>query len=712
METISRSLLTFLINSLWQIPLAAAVAALICRFMRRGPASHRHAVWVAALAAAVLLPLASVRTGQSTPGPRFAASLADSASANPALHVPAQGAVEASPARAPRTISFAGTTATLLLGAYFLFVLFRCARLGWASIRTVQIRGNAQYSAIPDTLDRVWMRCQEAFGLNGIPLLVSARISGPVAAGRAIILPESMLAEASEDVLTTAVGHEMAHIARRDFECNLGYELLQAAIGFHPAAWLIGREIERTREMACDELVTHRLMDAGVYARSIMSIASGMMALPRPGYTLGVFDGDILEARIRRLVERPAANLKRARLVLATGLSALALCAVIASSVALTARAQGGASTLMKQAEAAYNRGDYKEAAELFENAVTVEPANVKAKLLLANTLLREYVPGPGADSGLAARARQQYLDVLGLEAGNKRALEGLMVLATSTRQFAEAHEWALKAIQADAANAGAYYTAGFVDWAMAYPDYAAARLSAGMKPADPGIIPDAGLRQSVRAQHGAQLEDGFRMLQIALQINPEYVDAMAYINLLHRIEAGIADTDAQSAIFVAQADDWVMKALAAKRRQARNTDPPTGVLDVDGPVPGPWTAPPPPPPPPPPMPPGAGQAKIESHGALRVSGEVQQAKLLRQAPPVYPAAARQAGTSGVVRLWVVIGTDGRVRDIRVMNGPGREFDVAAIEAVWQWVYKPTLLNGQPVEVVTTVEVNFVPIGQ
>ena len=62
METISRSLLTFLLNSLWQIPLAAAVAALACRLMRNGPASHRHAVWVAALAAALLLPLASVRT--------------------------------------------------------------------------------------------------------------------------------------------------------------------------------------------------------------------------------------------------------------------------------------------------------------------------------------------------------------------------------------------------------------------------------------------------------------------------------------------------------------------------------------------------------------------------------------------------------------------------------------------------------------------------
>ena len=98
--------------------------------------------------------------------------------------------------------------------------------------------------------------------------------------------------------------------------------------------------------MACDELVTARLIDAGVYARSIVRIAETMMPMRRPGYTLGVFDGDILEERIRRLLQRPAANLNRARLLLAGGLSALAVCAVVLSGLALTARAQSPAATL------------------------------------------------------------------------------------------------------------------------------------------------------------------------------------------------------------------------------------------------------------------------------------------------------------------------------------------------------------------------------
>lgn len=237
METISRSLLTFLINSLWQIPLAASVAALACRFMRNGPASHRHAVWVAALAAAILLPLASVRRQETAATPQFAPSLVteDAAAAQPAPHPAARAPRALAPPPAPRTISIARTTAALLLGAWFLFVLFRLARLARASMRTVRIRRAAYDTAIPELLDRVWNRCQEAYGLSGVELLFSQRISGPVTAGRAIILPESMLAETSEDVLTTAIGHEMAHIARRDFACNLLYELLQLPVSFHPA---------------------------------------------------------------------------------------------------------------------------------------------------------------------------------------------------------------------------------------------------------------------------------------------------------------------------------------------------------------------------------------------------------------------------------------------------------------------------------------------
>ena len=706
METISRSLLTFLINSLWQIPLAAGVAALACRFLRKDPASHRHAVWVTALVAALALPLASLRTAPALDFPRYSPSLAAAASSAPPTASRASAAApSAASVAVPRTISIAQTLAGFLLGAYLLFMLFRLARLGWASVRTVRIRRAAAAGEIPLRLDRVRSRCQEAFGLSHVELLFSTNISGPVAAGRTVILPESLLAEASDDVLTTAVGHEMAHIARRDFACNLLYELLYLPVSFHPAAWLIHRGIERSREMACDELVTRRLMDAGVYARSIVSIAKQMTALPRPGYTLGVFDGDILEERIRRLVERPASNLRRARLLLASGLAALALCAVLASGLSVTARAQGTAGDIIAQGEAAYKRGDYKTAAAQFGAAVRFEPGNLKAKLFLASSLVAQYVPGTDPSSPLVNEARKQYMDVLAVDPGNKQAIREMMMLTSVSKQFAEAREWAEKAIQADSTDVAGYYTAGFVDWSMTYPDYMSARAAAGMKPQDSGIIPDPGLRQNVLAQHGGQVEDGLRMLQTALQLNPGFSDAMAYMNLLDRIKAGLADTPAEHDALIAQADAWVDKALDAKRRQAASPRPAQSA-NSDEPMATPL-APPPPPPPPPPGQGWAGGGMPAANGPrIQVEGSVQQAKLVSQTHPVYPPMARQAGITGTVVLGVLIGKDGTVQNLQVLSGTAA-LVAAAMQAVQQWKYQPTLLNGDPVEVLTSVNVTF-----
>lgn len=613
METISHPLLTFLLNALWQVPLVAAVAALACRMMGNGPASHRHAVWVAALVISLLLPMASLRRGDDSTLLRSAVPPAASALAGASSAASATlAAAGAAPASRSRTISYAPAVGAVLLGAYLLFLLVRLDALLWAWIRTERIREEASSRALPALVERIWRRCLEAFGLRDVELLASATVPSPAAAGawrKTIILPEALLGETSEDLLTTAIGHEMAHLARRDFAWKVVYEVLYVPISFHPAAALIRRGIEQTREMACDELVTRKLLDAGAYARSIMSIARAMTAVPNPGYTLGVFDGDILEQRIRRLVERPAASLKRARLLLATGMSALALCAAIASGLAISARAQGGAAQdEMKQAESAYNRGDFGGAAAHFRNAVKLDPGNVRPKLFLANALITEHFKGTAIDSQLP-EARQQYLDVLAADPQDRQAIEGMATVTMYERQFSEAHDWVMKVIEAQPKDESAYYTAGFLDWSMIYPSYMKARAAAGMKPPDPGIIPDATIRTELRSQIGPQLEEGFRMLQVALSLNPSDSDAMAYINLLYRIQAAIVDTDAESKDAIAKADDWVGQALAMKRQNAQNPHPAPPPLDVEGTPPGPGSAeashiPAPPPPPPPPPPP------------------------------------------------------------------------------------------------------------
>lgn len=90
----------------------------------------------------------------------------------------------------------------------------------------------------------------------------------------------------------------------------------------------------------------------------------------------------------------------------------------------------------------------------------------------------------------------------------------------------------------------------------------------------------------------------------------------------------------------------------------------------------------------------------------LRVGGEIKEPKKLTHVGPEYPEIARAARIQGVVILEVMIGEDGAVREARVLR-PVPMLDQAALDAVLQWKYTPTLLNGQPVPIVMTVTVTF-----
>ena len=90
----------------------------------------------------------------------------------------------------------------------------------------------------------------------------------------------------------------------------------------------------------------------------------------------------------------------------------------------------------------------------------------------------------------------------------------------------------------------------------------------------------------------------------------------------------------------------------------------------------------------------------------IRVGGQVAAAKLISQPKPVYPMLAIKTRTQGTVRLEAVINRDGAIENLTVVSGHPLLIP-AALEAVRQWRYQPTLLNGVPVEIITTVDVNF-----
>ena len=105
--------------------------------------------------------------------------------------------------------------------------------------------------------------------------------------------------------------------------------------------------------------------------------------------------------------------------------------------------------------------------------------------------------------------------------------------------------------------------------------------------------------------------------------------------------------------------------------------------------------------PPPPPI-----AVKPPAPSRIRVGGQVQAANLLRKITPPYPPLAKQARIQGTVRFTAIIGKDGTIQNLQLISGHPLLIP-AATEAVRQWVYRPTLLNGEPVEVITQIDVNF-----
>ena len=112
-------------------------------------------------------------------------------------------------------------------------------------------------------------------------------------------------------------------------------------------------------------------------------------------------------------------------------------------------------------------------------------------------------------------------------------------------------------------------------------------------------------------------------------------------------------------------------------------------------------------PPPPPPPPPKVEAPKPKQEGPVPVGGKVQQAKLVKHPNPVYPPIAKQARIQGTVVLQAIIGKDGTVQNLKMISATSPLLVQSSMDAVKQWVYLPTLLNNEPVEVITEITVNF-----
>ncbi len=337
----------------------------------------------------------------------------------------------------------------------------------------------------------------------------------------------------------------------------------------------------------------------------------------------------------------------------------------------------------------------YPDAVNDFREAVTADPNNVKAHLYLGTALDMQFIPGADTPENLqfATDALVEFRKVLDLDSSNVLALASIATLYYNEKKFAEATEWNEKVIAVDPNNKEAYYTLGVIAWSGWLPVDRQARVDSGQKPEDPGPIAKAQLRESLKAMWIPILDKGIDDMRHALQISPDYSDAMTYLNLLIRYRADLDDTPEQWRADTATAIMWMQKAMEAKklpnaRIVPEGAAPQGGVMGgVIGGIPS--------------------SAIQQSHpGEIRMGANVVAANLINKVEPVYPPLARQARIQGTVRFNVVIDKEGRVQNLTLISGHPL-LVASAKDAVQQWIYKPTLLNGEPVMVMTTVDVNF-----
>ena len=338
MRSVSQFLLTFLLNASWQILLIAAMASLCDRILSGASARYRHGVWVAALFLSLFLPAFSSATNFSSP-PQVSIAATPKTESVPVVSTrisslageeiesaestaPLAPAAKTPPERnwsSPIRVrpSLAGT----LVAIYVLLVLYALLRIVRAWRRTRKIVRTSFEVELPAAAQSIIEVCGRAIVTRRVRVLCSSSIPVPITLGvlrPVIILPQSLLNEIDENLLISAVGHELVHIARRDYLTNLIYEFAYLPVWFHPAAWLIRRRIRQTRELCCDERVTSKLLRPEVYAKALVRMigTSPLTTRLAADTTIGIVESDNLEGRIMALLKSRKLSGRRKNILL------------------------------------------------------------------------------------------------------------------------------------------------------------------------------------------------------------------------------------------------------------------------------------------------------------------------------------------------------------------------------------------------------------
>lgn len=232
---------------------------------------------------------------------------------------------------------------------------------------------------------------------------------------------------------------------------------------------------------------------------------------------------------------------------------------------------------------AAYGASNYSLAAEHFQTALELDPDLPNAELYLAMAYAQQYIPNFATPENelLAEQAIATYESVLEKDPANPTAIGGLASIYQNQDKLEEAREWYLRQVEVSPEDPVAHYSAGSIIWHIVgniAPELALSDPTAAL----PLTAEEEAMSEEEYAAHIAErnaeimtlVEDGQQALDRALELDPNYEDAMTFKNLLYRIEANMIPEDteneqdlARREELIALAEEWIAEANAARVR-------------------------------------------------------------------------------------------------------------------------------------------------
>jgi tetratricopeptide (TPR) repeat protein len=230
---------------------------------------------------------------------------------------------------------------------------------------------------------------------------------------------------------------------------------------------------------------------------------------------------------------------------------------------------------------AAYRDGKFDQSIEYFKQAKDLDPTLTNARLYLATAYATQYIPGAPSDENIrmGQEAVKEFQDVLTTDANNISAIDGIGSILYNMAgtpynrsRFEESKTYHLKHISLKPEDPEPYYWIGVIDWTVAYRanlemrgQWRIKNQGKALKDEDP-MPPD--VREAYTKEDGQLIDEGIQNLHKAIDLRPDYDDAMAYLNLLLRRKADQATSPDERASALKQADEWIDKAKEIKQKK------------------------------------------------------------------------------------------------------------------------------------------------